>query len=65
MSPLGLKYATEEAWRRATNSPRQNEVAEPKREGHSTMDCPAMKAKFDAAKSSIAQKPGVLVHESR
>jgi len=54
MSPLGLKYATEEEWRRTTNSPRKNEVAEPKRKRHSIMDCLVMKVKFDASKNSIA-----------
>ena len=50
MSPLGLKYATEEEWRRTTNSPRKNEVAEPKRKRHSVVDVSGDKSKIQCCK---------------
>ena len=50
----GVQFATVEEQRTTTNSPRKNEVAEPKRKRHSIMDCLVMKVKFDASKNSIA-----------
>ena len=49
----GVQYATEEEWRRTSNSPRKNEVSRPSVNDAQLWMCLVMKVKSNPAKSSI------------
>ena len=53
---IGVKYATGEEWR---NNFRKNEETEPKQKQHPGVDVTGDRVKSNAAKSNIAQEPGM------